>query len=218
MPKYGNESLNITLDKSDVDAVAWALRDVKDGARTAIMRAINRSLTGIKTDMARETTKVLNLKQKRVKKDIKVYKASKTDLSGQVSSSGDSINLMQYGAKQRKKGVSVKVLKSGGRKTIPGAFIFVGKNQNRLVGWRKKTGPGAQHIGTKKKDPNLAYGALPRQYRFPVEALYGPHIQEIMARPEVIKKIEVGAGERMEKELAHQVQHILDKHKAKLSG
>src|SRR6056297_1550293 len=124
MTIYGNNSLNIRLDKSDVDAVAWALRDVKNGARTAIMRAINRSLTGIKTDMAWETTKVLNLKQKRVKKDIKVYKASKTDLSGQVSSSGDSLNLIQYGAKQRKKGVSVKVLKSGGRKTIPGAFIF----------------------------------------------------------------------------------------------
>jgi RNase P/RNase MRP subunit p29 len=212
---YGNNFLNITLDKSDVDAVVSALADVKGGAETAIMRSVNRSLTGVKTDMARETSKVLNIKQKRIKKDITIRKANKSDLSGMVSSKGKPVNLEQFGAKERKKGVSVKVLKSGGRKTIPGAFIFIGKNSNRLVGWRKKTDGAAQYIGTKKKDPNMAYGALPKKYRLPIESLYGPRIQDVTARPEIMQKIEEGAGVRLEKELDHQMQRILDKHRGK---
>lgn len=205
--------VSIQLDERDVNAVVKALQGIKGGARTAIMRAVNRALTGVKTDMAKETTKILNITQKRVKKDISVRKASKQNLSGRVDSAGKPINLMQFKAKQKKKGVSVKVLKQGGRKTIPGAFIFVGKNQNELVGWRKKTGSSAQYIGTKKKDPSMEYGALPKKYRLPIEGLSGPRIQDITGRDDVMKKIEVGAGERLEKELAHQVQRILDKHR-----
>jgi len=208
-----NRALTVTLDREDVREVERVLSGIRNGADTAILRSVNKALTGAKTDMARETAKILNLTQKRIKKDIKVKKASKTNLSGRVESTGKPVNLMQFKARQKKKGVSVKVLKQGGRKTIPGAFIFVGRNQNQLVGWRKKTSTNAQYIGSEKKKPWMSYGALPRQYRFPIEGLYGPRIQDITARDEVINKIEVGAQQRMKKELAHQVQRILDKHR-----
>lgn len=208
-------AIDIRLDRSDVDAVSRALSGIRGGAETAIMRAVNRALTGVKTDMAKETAKVLNLTQKRIKKDITVSKANKTTLAGKVTSKGKPVNLEQFKAKQKKKGVSVKVMKSGGRKTIPGAFIFIGRNSNRLVGWRKKTDANAQYIGTKRKDTNMEYGALPRKYRLPIESLYGPRIQDITARPEIMRAIEDGAGVRLEKELAHQVQRILDKHRGK---
>jgi small nuclear ribonucleoprotein (snRNP)-like protein len=205
-------AISVQLDEMDVKRVVWALQGVKNGARTAIMRSVNKSLTGVKTDMAKETTKVLNLTQKRVKKDISVKKANKARLSGVVSSSGRQVNLMQYKAKERKKGVSVKVLKTGGRKMIPGAFIFVGQNQNKLVGWRKKTKQNAGYIGTKRKTrSDAAYAAMPDKYRKPVEALYGPRIQDITARPEIMKKIENQAGVRLQKELAHQTEHLLRK-------
>lgn len=210
----GKGFVSVKLDEQDVSRVIWALRDVKNGARKAIMRSVNKTLTGVKTDMAKETSKILNVTQKRVKKDITVKKAGKTKLSGLVSSKGKPINLMQYKAKQKKKGVSVKILKSSKRKTIPGAFIFVGQNNNQLVGWRKKTVQSAAYIGTQKdKYSDSRYAAMPKKYRLPIESLYGPRIQDITGRPEVMKKIEDSAGIRLQKELSHQVDYLLKKHR-----
>lgn len=212
------QPIKIQVSQADLNRTVWALRNIEGGAEKAIMRAVNKALTGVKTDMARQTAKELSLTQKRIKKDIKIEKASKTTLAGKVTSEGRPVNLYQFKAKQKKKGVSVKVLKSGGRKTIPGAFIFIGRGKSgkgtqQLVGWRDKTSRNAQYIGTKKKDPDVRYGALPRKYRKPVESLYGPRIQDITGKDSVIRVIEEKAGDRMQKELSHQTERLLDKQK-----
>ena len=209
--------IDIRIDRSEMAAAAWALRNVRNGSTIAVKRSVNKALKGVKTDMARETAKELALPQKRIKKDITIHKEI-SGLSGRVESSGRPVNLEQFKAKQKKKGVSVKVLKKGKRKTIPGAFIFLGRagktgKQNRLVGWRKKAGPGGGYVGTEKKKPGMAYAALPDRYRFPIETLYGPRIQDITSRPAIMKKIEDNAGVRLIKELDHQVDHLLKKSK-----
>lgn len=212
------QPISIKVSEADLNRTIWALRNIGGGAETAIMRSVNKALTGVKTDMARETAKELNLPQKRIKKDIKVSKANKTTLAGKVTSEGRPVNLFQFKAKQNKKGVSVKVLKSGGRKTIRGAFIFVGRGKSgkgtqQLVGWRDKTEQNAQHIGTKKKDSDIKYGNLPRKYRLPIESLSGPRIQDITGKESVIRVIEEKAGDRLQKELNHQTERLLDKQK-----
>lgn len=212
--------IEINYSKADMASVSFALRNIRGGAQTAIMRSVNKALTGVKTDMARETAKELALTQKRIKKDITVTKANKATLSGVVTTEGRPVNLEQFKARQNKKGVSVKILKSKPRQTIKGAFIFLGKagkksGQNRLVGWRDKDAEGGEHIGTRKKRPGVAYGAMPKQYRLPVEALYGPRIQDVTGKPEIIKKIEDKAGVRLEKELSRQTQLLLDKQKGR---
>ena len=209
--------INIEIDRTDIAAVTRALRGVRNGAETAIKRSVTKALRGVKTDMAKETGKELALTQKRIKKDITIHKEA-SGLAGRFESSGRPVNLAQFGAKQRKKGVSVKVLKTGPRQTIKGAFVFFGRagrqgGQNRLVGWRDKGGPGGQYIGTKRFDPTMEYGALPDKYRLPIESLYGPRIQDITARPDVIRKIEDNAGVRLINELDHQVEYLLERHR-----
>jgi len=217
--------IHVDVDRSDINRVVYALRDVKDGAPTAIVRSVNKSLTGVETDMAKETAAELNLTQKRIKKDITITKASKVRMHGVVTSEGRPVNLEQFGAKQKKRGVSVKVRKDSKRSVIPGTFIFLGKGgkdedgnqeKNRLVGWRDKEGPGGQHVGTKKKKPGMVYAALPHDYRFTIETLYGPRIQDITGKPAIMKKIEDQAGVRLVKELDHQVDYLLKKHKGLL--
>lgn len=212
------QPISINVSEADLNRTIWALRNIEGGAAKAIMRSVNKALTGVKTDMARETARELNLTQKRIKKDIDITPARATTLSGRVTSEGRPVNLEQFKAKQKKKGVSVKVKKSGGRKMIKHAFIFLGlagkkRKRNRLVGWREKTGENAHLIGTKKPKQNMKYSKLPDQYRLPIETLYGPRIQDITGKPSIIKIIEEKAGERLQKELSHQTQRLLDKQK-----
>lgn len=211
--------ISLNYNERDIASAVFALRNIRNGIERAMMRSINRSLNGVKTDMAKETAAVLNLTQKRIKKDIKIQqKATTTNLTGRVDSTGRPVNLMQFKASQKKKGVSVKVLKSGGRKTIKGAFIFVGRGKSgtttqELVGWRDITGNNAQYINSKKYRPSMQYGALPKKFRYPVESLYGPRVQDITSKPKIIESVEEKAGNRLQKELAHQTEWLLDKQK-----
>jgi len=215
MTIYGNNSLNITLDKSDVDAVAWALRDVKNGARTAVMRAINRSLNGVKTDMVKTVRKTHNYKASALRKRIRVTKANKANLSGTTSSTGKTVHLTDVaGTSQTKKGVKVNVKKSTGRQLIPRSFLATSGSKKMVLRRPSKRSYGSYDDLYGRYGPAGSGGTLgkrggsARLMWFPA-----PHPEHVYAEPETWEKIEDGAGERLEKELAHQVQHILNKHK-----
>jgi len=204
--------VNIRVDQSDLRETVRALDGIRNGAPRAIKSAVNRTLQGVKTSMARETQKVIALPQRRIKKDIHIAKrASMNDFSGRVTSKGQPVSLHSFKAKQKKRGVSVRVLKSEGRKTIRGAFIAKGKHGNMMVFWREKTAENAGQIGSKKKKPWMEYAALPERYKYPVEALHGPRIQDITSRPEVIGAVEETGRQRLKKELASQVDRLLDR-------
>jgi len=215
MTIYGNNSLNIKLDESDVKAVAYALKDVKNGASTAIMRAINKSLTGIKTDMVKTVRKTHNYKASALRKRIKVSKANKASLSGTTSSTGKTIHLTDVaGTSQTKKGVKVNVKKSTGRQLIPRSFLAMSGSKKMVLRRPSKKGYGGYDEMYGRYGPPGSGGTLgkrggsARLMWFPA-----PQREHVYAEPEAWEKIEDGAGERLEKELAHQVQHILNKHK-----
>lgn len=214
--------INVNVKESQVRDVVQALQAVRNGAQKAFRASINKAVTGGVTDMARETGKFLNLTQKRIKKDISVTKATLTRLSGAISSKGRPVNLIEYGAKKRKKGVSIKIWKKGKAKIIPGTFIFKGlqgkfrdeDHYNEIVAWRRKTEENKDYIGTQpKRFPDRVYAALPRKFRFPLQSKYGPRIQDITAKPRVLSVIEYMIAQRLEKELDHQVEWILSKQK-----
>ena len=149
--------INIRVERDDIRELQRTLRGIRNGVPRVLKNSVNKTLPGIRTDMARETQQRLALKQSRIKKDIKVVKrASTSDFSGQVRSKGQPVSLHSFGAKQKKRGVSVRVLKSEGRKTIRGAFIAQGKHGNTMVFWRQKTAENAGKIGSKKKKPWMA--------------------------------------------------------------
>lgn len=208
--------VKISVKREDVRELQRTLRGIRNGVPRVLKTAVNKTLPGIKTDMARETQQRLALKQSRIKKDIKIVrKATYTNFSGQVQSKGQPVSLHSFGAKQKKRGVSVRVLKSEGRKTIRGAFIASGKHGNPMVFWRKKTAANAEKIGSKKKKPWMVYAALPEKYKYPVEALHGPRIQDITARPEVIQAVEEKGRIRLRKQIASQTDRLLARQRAR---
>ena len=198
--------IQIEIDKAQLAKVEFMLAGIEDGSATVLMRAINRTLTGVKTDLDRETRKILNIKSSRVKKDMSSSTASKARLRGQVNSAGKPVGLTQFsGTKQKKKGVSVSVRKDTRRSIIQRAFIAKGRGDNIHVFWRKWS-------GTRQPHKNIAYAKLPRKYRLPIKTLYGPRIQDIQADPAVQQGVQVKASGRLNTRIAYELNYLLRKY------
>jgi hypothetical protein len=108
----------------------------KDVSEPALVRTVNGLLRQGKTRMQRAIVAEFNVKPAIVRESLKVKLASRGGglftISGFLESpskKGRSRNLIHFGARQTKRGVSVKVKRTGPRKLIPGAFIIHKDNQ-----------------------------------------------------------------------------------------
>ncbi|GGX01509.1 phage tail protein [Undibacterium macrobrachii] len=101
-----------------------------DVATKATARALNSVMAQAKTAMSREIRAKFVLSAAKVNESLKINKAVAKGGLFEMEASlespsqrGRSLNLINFGARQTKKGVSIKISRDGGRKLIPGAFI-----------------------------------------------------------------------------------------------
>lgn len=198
--------MQISLNPKDVAEVKGMLSQLSSqDANKAMMRGINDTLPGVRTDGTKILSDHYALTASAIRESWRVTKCSFRDLTGVASSSGTFIRLIKFGAKQTPTGVSVKVLQKNPRSVITHAFIGRSKKGQRAeqVYWRKYTGP------RKKPVPGRAYAKMPMGYRFPVKALYGPRIQDYLGDPAIIGTLTKLAGERLSKNMEREVNAIL---------
>ena len=97
-------------------------------------KAMNRTLNDLGKKMQTATVKNVrseyNVKSGEVKSHIKTRKSRYSKLKYSMEVSGKVLNLMNFSARQTRKGVTAKVKKAGGRKVVRGAFIG---NKGRTV-------------------------------------------------------------------------------------
>lgn len=93
-------------------------------------RAINRTLEQGRTQVVRSITAEYNVKAKDVRDTLRIDKATvkggRFMVSGFLESKtkrGRSVNMIRFGARQTKQGVTVKIKRGGPRHLITGAFI-----------------------------------------------------------------------------------------------
>jgi len=142
--------------QSDIRNVMREIGTLQDGIREkATADALNKTIAKAKTGMAREIASVYNLSATKAKERLVVYKAQGTgkyiELTATLKGTGKrSINVIAFGAKQTRKGTSVKIKKSSGRKVPHPAWAaglpFIG-NKGRTVfarveGKQAKNRPG----------------------------------------------------------------------------
>lgn len=103
----------------------------------ASTRAVNRTLEQARTAMSREIRAEFNMPAAKVNQALRIlratYRRGALEIEGVLESPakrGRSLNLINFGARQTAKGVTVKVRRDGPRKLIPGAFIA---NEGRTV-------------------------------------------------------------------------------------
>lgn len=137
----GRMSVSVKSDIADAlehfETLSAALK------RNAIAAALNRVADMARTAASREIREVYRIKARDVSSAIKVYRASgrSTSLEARVVAKGrHSLPLVDFAARQTKKGVTVSIKKRGGRKLFPGAFIATMKSGHTGVFTRGNKG------------------------------------------------------------------------------
>ena len=196
----------IKIDESDLQRVTDMLGGIKGLSERVTVRALNKTLTGVKTDASAEIRTVVTAKKAAVDETFKIQKASTGNMTAMISSTGKPLALIDYSARQTQKGVSVQVRKDRSRKIVQSAFITTMKSGHNGVFWRE------WHGGTKKPvNPKMVYSKLPRQYRLKIKELYGPRVPDIMSNEPVMKNILAKAGGRLHSNLVHETDYEFSK-------
>ncbi len=107
--------------------------------RKALRRTIKRMGAKFKNRAIKEVRKTYNVKAKTLRRHIK-ERMSGSDggsVEWRFTVTGRPVNLIHFGARQMRKGVSVKVKKGSGRKVIKSAFIARDSGGHKRVFMRK---------------------------------------------------------------------------------
>lgn len=182
----------------DVVPMVGRLADISLAVREkATVRAINKVADQVKVQAAREIRDAgYNLKIARIKRSIAIRRASASQLVAAVKASGRPIGLIDYGAKETKRGgVSVQV--KNGRKTLKDAFIATMPNGHRGVFFRK--GSGHKKMMTRGK---------PSWHGLPIEELFGPSIPTAFMNQVVQDALVAAARDKFPAIFQHEVDYL----------
>ncbi len=155
-------------------------------------RALNTAMTGVKTDMVAIIRADYNYKAAAIRKRLTIRKANRNDIRGHVQSKGGPVHLTDItGTRQTKKGITVDVRKSTGRRLIPRAFKASGRHSGKQIVFRRKGDPPGQ------------YAVLVPRY--PIEAITTAHPEVIYNAPHNWAKLSDSAKDRLDKGIAKAV-------------
>lgn len=200
------------INTADVASVQAALGDLKDKYKSVLTTSINKTLTTARTQATARIGNELNLKAARIKEDFTLQKANFSKLSGALVAKGEPVGLIQFGANQTLKGVSVKVLRSSPRTLLKHAFIANGKNSAKQhVFWRQNrpAGTGRWPVGQKARAP---WSKIPKDYRNPLERLTGPRIEDIFGQAKVFDPVSIQAQTVYLKNVDAKITEIIRRH------
>ena len=197
------EPYKLEIDKASMASVKLTIAKLGGSAGIVISRAVNDSLSGVRTQAIKGIGGKVMLKAAVIRQTFMIKKASIKDLQAAVETKSKPIPLINFSARQIKAGVSVKVLRVGGRKKIPHAFIATMKSGHKGVYWRDWD----LYRSPMKKD--FHDGAVPRKYKLPIHELYGPRVPDILDDPEIMGPVMENANKRLNDRLNHHVDRAL---------
>ena len=192
------QRIEIKVDKESLRQARSLFNDLEKAPPIVTSRAINRTLTGVRTDITKGVGEILNVKQKRIRDTIRLKKATYNEVTGVVTIEAVRIPLIEFAAswKQAWPGAKAKVEKREKRKTYKHAFIRFSKGWGRkAVFWRaidKKTGK--------------------RAGRLPIKEVYGPSVADYLAKPEIMEPVQEKAGQRIVTNMQRELDYYLLKH------
>jgi hypothetical protein len=181
---------SVQIDQASVAEVKSLLGEFADKYKAVLTTSINKTLGTAKTQATARIGNEINLPAARIKQDFTLDKANYSKLSGGLIAEGEPVGLINFGANQTLKGVSVKVLRSSPRELLKHAYIAA-KGTKSHVYWRAYDGPRNPAMATKQK----FFGQLPEKHymKIPVHRLTGPRIEDIFANPKVFDPVAIQA-------------------------
>lgn len=201
----------VQINQADVAKVQALLGDLKDKYKSVMTTSINKTLTTARTQATARIANEINLKSSRIKQDFSIKKANYGDISGSLKATGEPVGLINFGANQTQKGVSVKVLKSSSRSLIKHAYIAA-RGSKEHVYWRKNRMPGTGKWPVGKKT-NINWRNVAPKFKLPVERLTGPRIEDIFAKSEVLDPVTIQAQHVYLLNVETKIDEIIRRHR-----
>lgn len=206
-PEVCDITMKVKIDTKQLNDVKAMLSGVGNAAPRVISRSLNKTITGVRTDAVKEIQKEITPKAKIIRDTMKLNRSTFKNLKASLESKGKSVPLIHYAARPVKAGVTVQVLKKNPRTLIRHAFIATMKSGHKGVFWREQRHPEA----AKFQRPMPWFARLPKKYRLPIRELYGPSIPAIFGKDPVINPVIKNAGNRLDKNLKHELDFELNK-------
>jgi len=176
------------VNPADLKDVLNLLKAYREGGQKALQRSVNHGAKQGRKISVDEMAKKAALKKKTIRGQTSMYFASLSGLTAKLVIKGSPLPLMEYGARQTKKGVTFKIWKDSKRERYRHAFIA------------QITGSSAKGV----YERNI--GASDYDGRTPLRSKRGPAVPNIYDKtPGLAKKAEELAATEMLKELDRQI-------------
>lgn len=183
--------LRIQVDKRQYANLRGELKRLPNGARKAMVSALNKTIPGVRTDAVKAVTSTYAIKAKDARSTMTIRKANKNDLRASLNSRGDAIPLINFQVSPKratgrrpKSGLMVRVRKSGGGRLRHAFMVSGGRYQSGVY---------------QRKDAR----------RFPIKRLFGPAVPSMLKDAGAEKIILGQASARLAKNLDHEVERLL---------
>lgn len=186
---FGDHMAAITANL-DTRPLSEALgRISKATGRTALRRSLNRASKAMETQSIREVRNELTLKARDVRKAIRRPRltASSSGVAAEIGISLKPVPVSRFQARQVRKGVSVKIKKSGGRSVIPRTF--------------KATMPSG-HEGVYRRKTTK---------RLPIQELFSTSAGSTIRDREILRRIQARGREQFTMALGNQIRQAVRK-------
>lgn len=184
----------ITLNvKSDVARMVKSMnRATREKVPQALSQSMNTTIVKARTVADEGIRKELNLKKKQVFKRLTIFKSNRKKLIATLIASGRPIPVVDFGAKQTKRGVSFKIKNDRGRRLVKGAFIATMRSGHKGVFQR-----------TFKKDIN------PKKHGLPIDELFTTSIPQAFTNNEIKKALKKLADTFLIPEFGRNLKRLL---------
>ena len=171
----------VRLDPRSIKNINRALGRFVKATSRASSTAANRAAKSTVAKFSRTVRVSVNVKAARLKKMAKITRATRSNPVARIKVTGAHIPLTDMGARQGKKGVTVKPYRNKGRRTIRRAFIATMASGHK----------GVYRRTTKK--------------RLPIEESFGPSAINLWEHRS--RRLNAFAIRQLKKELVRAIQH-----------
>ncbi|MFO1259070.1 MAG: hypothetical protein U1E78_11765 [Gammaproteobacteria bacterium] len=116
--------ISVNVNIKGLNQFQKSLKQTESNVTNKAQQALNRTLLRTRTQMTNAVGEKLNLKKKTIRELTSIQRATKvTGLIGKLIVKNKPVPLLEFNAKQNRKGVSFKIFKNRSRQLIKHSFI-----------------------------------------------------------------------------------------------
>ncbi len=198
----------LQTDMPRVKEIEQRMGKLKNQAPVAMYRAINDAVSKTRTEMKKVPQDDFHVVQKGVAAELKPHKASRSNLKGSVSVSGERIDLYKFkhslsGALAKAaviKANSPKGLEKGEKKA------FIASMGNGHMGIFERQG-----LVKKRKTRKKGLASRITTHNESIRELTGLSVPQMLKNEESMERIKQVAAERLNERLHHHIDYILSR-------